>query len=73
MSHIEAIYRHGVFEPLQPVNLPEEQRVTLSVEPARKETPEEWLARVRKRQEEIFKRQGYLPDSTLDIAEDRKR
>ncbi|HZZ44436.1 MAG TPA: antitoxin AF2212-like protein [Tepidisphaeraceae bacterium] len=32
MSHIEAIYRHGVFEPLNPVNLQEDQRVQLSIE-----------------------------------------
>ena len=31
MSQIEAIYRHGVFEPLQPVDLQEEQRVTLDI------------------------------------------
>ena len=73
MSQIEAIYRHGVFEPLEPVNLEEEQRVRLSIEPADKETVAAWLERVTKRREEIFQRQGYLPDSTLDIAEDRRR
>jgi predicted DNA-binding antitoxin AbrB/MazE fold protein len=73
MSQIEAIYRHGVFEPLEPVNLPEEQRVRLSIEPAEKETVEAWLERVQKRQAEIFQRQGYLPDSAKEIAEDRAR
>jgi predicted DNA-binding antitoxin AbrB/MazE fold protein len=73
MSQIEAIFRHGVFEPLEPVNLREEQRVRLSIEPADKETPEAWLERVRKRREAIFQEQGYLPDSTKDIAEDRAR
>jgi predicted DNA-binding antitoxin AbrB/MazE fold protein len=73
MSQIEAVYRHGVFEPLEPVNLPEEQRVRLSVEPAGGKTPEEWLQRVTRRRDAIFQRQGYLPDSTIDIAEDRAR
>jgi predicted DNA-binding antitoxin AbrB/MazE fold protein len=73
MSYVEAIYRHGVFEPLQPVDLQEEQRVRLSIEPAGPEAMKEWLERVTKRRDEIFQRQGFLPDSTLDIAEDRKR
>lgn len=73
MSQIEAIYRHGVFEPLEPVDLKEEQRVRLSIEPLGPEALQAWLERVRKRREEIFKRQGYLPDSTAEIAEDRAR
>ncbi len=73
MSQIEAIFRHGVFEPLEPVDLPEDQRVRLNIEPAQTETWQAWLARVKQRQEAIFKRQGFLPDSTLDIAEDRRR
>ena len=74
MSQIEAIYRHGVFEPLEPVdNLEEEQRVRLSVERAEKETIETWLGRVRELQTSIFSRQGFLPDSTPGIAADRMR
>jgi predicted DNA-binding antitoxin AbrB/MazE fold protein len=34
MSQIEAIYRGGVFEPLEPVHLCEDERVQLSFEPA---------------------------------------
>jgi predicted DNA-binding antitoxin AbrB/MazE fold protein len=34
MTHvIEAVYEHGAFKPLEPVELQEGQRVTLSVEP----------------------------------------
>ena len=73
MSQIEAIYRHGVFEPLEPVDLKEEQRVRLSIEPQRAETLEIWLEQVRKLREDIYQLQGYLPDSTRDIAEDRLR
>jgi predicted DNA-binding antitoxin AbrB/MazE fold protein len=75
MSQIEAIYRHGVFEPLEPVDLKEEQRVRLSIEPADKAAIEEWLIRVRALQKEILDRRGGepLPDSTPGIAEDRMR
>jgi predicted DNA-binding antitoxin AbrB/MazE fold protein len=73
MSQIEAIYRHGVFEPLEPVDLKEEQRVRLSVEPWDKETVEAWLERVRELRETIYRRQGFLPDSAPEIAEDRLR
>jgi predicted DNA-binding antitoxin AbrB/MazE fold protein len=73
MSQIEAIFRHGVFEPLEPVDFKEEQRVRLSIEPQRVETLEAWLKQVRKLREDIYQLQGYLPDSTRDIAEDRLR
>ena len=33
MTQIDAIFRNGVFKPLQEVNLPENQRVRLSVQP----------------------------------------
>ena len=73
MSHVDAIYRHGVFEPLTPVNLPEEQRVRLSIEPAEKETWQTWLERVQKHHAAFVIEHGYLPDSAPGIAEDRMR
>jgi predicted DNA-binding antitoxin AbrB/MazE fold protein len=73
MSPIDAIYRHGVFEPLQPVNLREEQRVRLSIEPSERESPLEWLERLQQRHAAFVAKHGYLPDSTPDIAEDRRR
>jgi predicted DNA-binding antitoxin AbrB/MazE fold protein len=74
MRQIEAVYRHGVFEPLEPVNyLVEEQRVPLSIDQTEKETIETWLQRVRELQAAIFERQGFLPDSTPGITEDRMR
>ena len=73
MSQIEAIFRHGVFEPLEPVDLKEEQRVLLSIEPEEKEAVETWLERVRELRATIYKRQGFLPDSAPEIAEDRMR
>jgi len=73
MSHIEAVYKRGVFQPLDPVNLPEDQRVHLLVEPATAQTPRQWLDEVRKIQAVIVSREGVLPDSTSDIAADRMR
>jgi predicted DNA-binding antitoxin AbrB/MazE fold protein len=73
MSRIEAVYRHGVFEPLEPVSLREEQRVKLSIEPANGQTPQAWLDNVRAVQAAIVGRNGVLPDSAFDIAADRMR
>jgi len=73
MSRIEAIYRHGAFEPLAPVNLCEEQRVQLSFEPANGQTPQTWLSQVQAMQAAIVERQGVLPDSAAEIAADRMR
>jgi predicted DNA-binding antitoxin AbrB/MazE fold protein len=75
MSQIEAIYRNGVFEPLGPVDLKEEQRVRLNIEPTDKEAWEAWLERVHELHEQILRRRGGepLPDSTPGIAEDRLR
>lgn len=73
MSPIEAIYRHGVFEPLEPVNLREEQRVQLSFEPANGQAPRAWLNRVQAMQAAIIQRHGVLPDSAAEIAADRMR
>jgi predicted DNA-binding antitoxin AbrB/MazE fold protein len=73
MSHVEAVYRHGVFQPLGPVHLPDEQRVRLSIEPSVGYTPQSWLGEVQKLQADVIQRQGPLPDSTADIAADRLR
>lgn len=73
MSRIEAIYHHGVFEPLAPVNLREEQRVQLSFEPTNGATPQAWLNDVQTLQAAIVERQGVLPDSASEIAADRMR
>ncbi|MDQ2731714.1 MAG: antitoxin family protein [Armatimonadota bacterium] len=43
---IEAIYEAGVFKPLEPVTLPEGQKVALTVEPVRL-TPSEARAQLR--------------------------
>ncbi len=73
MTQIDAIYRGGIFQPLQPVQLSEEQRVRLSIEPTPTGQPIDWLTRVRELQAGVVGRAGFLPDSTADIAADRLR
>ena len=73
MTEIDAIYRGGVFQPLEPVSLPDEQRVRLSIQPREIESWREWVQRVEEHKAEIIKRHGVLPDSTPDIAADRLR
>ena len=73
MNQIEAIYQDGVFKPLGPVELKENERVRLSVEPVARPDLLAWLKRVQKNRAEFISKHGYLPDSTPDIAEDRLR
>ena len=73
MSHVEAVYRHGVFQPLGPVDLADDQRVRLNIELAGLETPQSWLRHVQIVQAAVLKRQGVLPDSAQEIAADRQR
>jgi predicted DNA-binding antitoxin AbrB/MazE fold protein len=73
MSAIDAIYRKGVFEPLQPVDLRDNQRVRLRIEAAPETSSAKWLQDVRRLHESIIATHGLLPDSTPDIASDRLR
>jgi predicted DNA-binding antitoxin AbrB/MazE fold protein len=73
MTHVEAIYRHGVFEPLEPVALSEDQRVRLSVEPIPQPSLQVWVQRAEALRAAIIERHGILPDSAPDIAADRLR
>jgi len=73
MSHIKAIFRRGVFEPLEPVKLREEQPVQLSFEASEDQRPQFWLAQVRALHAAVIERRGPLPDSAVDIAADRLR
>jgi predicted DNA-binding antitoxin AbrB/MazE fold protein len=70
---VEAIYQGGVFKPVRPVDLPENQRVRLNVDSVPATDFQAWLDRVRPVQQEIVNRFGLLPDSTPIIAEDRRR
>jgi predicted DNA-binding antitoxin AbrB/MazE fold protein len=73
MTTIDAIFAAGVFKPLDQVTIPENQRVRLTVEPVEAPASSNWLEAVRKFQQELVTRHGILPDSTPDIAADRRR
>jgi predicted DNA-binding antitoxin AbrB/MazE fold protein len=73
MTQVDAIYQDGVFQPLQDVGLPDNQRVRLSVQPVETDDARAWLAEVQELQQRIIARRGYFPDSAADIAEDRRR
>ena len=44
MVHVEAVVRNGAFQPIVPTNLPENQRVRLTVEEIEPGDAQEWLA-----------------------------
>jgi predicted DNA-binding antitoxin AbrB/MazE fold protein len=73
MTVIDAIYENGVFRPLAPVSFKEKERVELHIEPTRQEDAKAWMERVSRYREELKAKYGVMPDSTLDIAEDRRR
>ncbi len=73
MTEVEAIFQNGVFKPLGELSFPENQRVRLSIQPLEARDAQAWLARVQERQRRIIAERGYFPDSTPDIAEDRRR
>jgi|tagenome__1003787_1003787.scaffolds.fasta_scaffold8695516_1 predicted DNA-binding antitoxin AbrB/MazE fold protein len=70
---VEAVYQGGVFKPVGPVDLPENQRVQLDVRPMTADAIRAWLEEARKLQEELRAKYGTFPDSTPQIAEDRRR
>jgi predicted DNA-binding antitoxin AbrB/MazE fold protein len=73
MTPVDAIYQDGVFKPLQTVELPENRRVRLSIEPVEAHNVGAWLDEVRQFQQRLLAERGCFPNSALDIAEDRHR
>ena len=73
MTRVDAIYQGGVFRPLEPVALCENQRVALSVEPIAKEDPLAWIKRVGDFRRQMAAERGIFPDSAVEIAADRTR
>ena len=73
MTQIDAVYRGGVFEPLEPVSLPDDQHVRLSIHPCSSQDWQNWLQRTEEHKADIVRRFGVLPDSAPDIAADRLR
>jgi predicted DNA-binding antitoxin AbrB/MazE fold protein len=72
MTYVDAIYDGGVFKPLEPVVLQDQQRVRLTVQPIANSL-QQWLQELNEFHDTIVKRVGILPDSTPDIAADRLR
>jgi predicted DNA-binding antitoxin AbrB/MazE fold protein len=70
---VEAVYQGGVFKPLRPVDLPENQRVRLNVDSMPATDFQAWLDRIRPVQQRIIAQFGILPDSAPIIAENRGR
>jgi len=70
MTQVDAIYQDGVFKPLQTVELPENRRVRLSIQPVEADNVRAWLDEVRQFQQRLIAEHGSFPDSVLDIAED---
>jgi predicted DNA-binding antitoxin AbrB/MazE fold protein len=74
MQTIEAIYQDGVFKPLHELQFLENERVVLTVQKQpTKEDVLAWVKRLTEAHDRFVAERGYLPDSTLDIAEDRMR
>ena len=51
MTQVDAIYQNGVFKPLQDIELPENHRVRLSVQPVEVADVQAWLAEVQERRQ----------------------
>ena len=73
MSAVEAVYQGGVFRPLTPVPLAENQHVRLNFQPIEQANAEAWFDDVERIRRRLAERHGVFPDSTLDIAADRAR
>lgn len=73
MTTVEAIYQGGAFRPVEPVDLPENQRVRLSIAPVWPRAVLGWLDEMRRERERVAAAYGPFPDMTALIAEDRRR
>ena len=73
MYRTDAIYQDGVFKPLAPVALHENQRVSLEFEPVEAQDAAVWLEETDRLRNRLAAAHGVFPDSTLDIAADRAR
>ena len=73
MTTVEAIYQSGVFKPTAAVSLPDNQRVRLQVEAIDRPNALSLIEEARAFHRRWIADRGPLPDSTPDIAEDRRR
>jgi predicted DNA-binding antitoxin AbrB/MazE fold protein len=73
MTTVEAIFEGGVFRPVDPVRLPDRQRVQLTIMPLAVTTGPEWLDELRRERERVAAAYGPFPDTAALIAEDGRR
>lgn len=73
MFRTDAIYQNGVFKPLEPIALPENQRVSLEIVSSEPQEGDAWLEETSRLRKALAAKYGTFPDSTLDIAADRVR
>lgn len=72
MTQVQAVYQNGVFKPLSPLTIAENEIVELSIRQTHAEVPD-WIARLRNVREQISQGKPFFPDSASEIAEDRQR
>lgn len=72
-AQLEAIVENGLLRPLDRLPFLDQQRVWVRVEPVEAHDVQRWLFQVVQHQQSVIQRGPQLPDSTLDIAEDRLR
>ena len=70
---LEAIVEDGMLRPLARLPFADQQHVWILVEPLETRDVADWLENVARHQVSVLTRVGTLPDSTVDIAEDRSR
>lgn len=73
MSQIDAIYQGGVFKPLEPIALTENEQVRLSIQRIPAADLLGWLEQAQQFRQRLFARYGTFPDSAPEIAADRGR
>ena len=74
MTTVEAIFVNGVFKPLAEVLIPENLRVRLTIETVESvSSAAGWLDAIQEFQQRIVASHGVLPNSTPEIAADRRR
>ena len=72
-TQLEAIVEDGVLRPLTRLPFADQQHVWIRVELLKTRDVADWLENVARHQVSVLTRVGTLPDSTVDITEDRCR
>ena len=72
-TQLEAIVENGALRPLTRLPFADQQHVWIRVELLKTRDVADWLENVTRHQVSVLGRVGTLPDSTVDIAEDRCR